>query len=83
MPEHIAYLCPYCGGDDLSFSSQYSLDDGPGRMRRFVECGTCGARGPLAETQSGALLLWNHRANRGEKEDIAEQYWRWRMNTEL
>lgn len=42
-----------------------------GRRIHFVACGVCGTRGPWAERESDALLLWNAAHQRHIKDHAA------------
>lgn len=61
--------CPFCG------AHKETIDKGNGSIapalhvthdkqaqRRFVECETCGARGPTREEWQEAWNEWNHRS---------------------
>ena len=50
-------FCSYCGNDsdfDVIYDSQNHYS---------VKCQACGAHGPIANTNAGAILLWNAPAN--------------------
>ena len=68
--------CPFCGGvadpaDDDHEAPIMVFDDGPTRMPYFVQCGWlndfppggfCGASGPFADSEQGAINAWNEQA---------------------
>jgi len=57
MPE-ITAPCPFCGERARVMASKMG-------SLWAVGCDKCGSWGPAAETEDGAIELWNRRANAG------------------
>lgn len=55
--------CPFCKMDKLYTADEWKTDSYD--KQHFVECGNCGARGPLADTLDEAWRLWNTRSSGG------------------
>lgn len=59
--------CPFCGGRGEV-----------GGLIPWVECQSCGASGPQAETEEAAIAAWNTRAHSAEIAGALRDAERWR-----
>lgn len=51
--------CPHCCGNDLIVSDVEISGAKQGSYPMAVHCGGCGARGPWANDEEGAVVVWN------------------------
>lgn len=50
--------CPFCSNPDIHFEYPYLCTNRDRRVVR-VSCDECGARGPLGDSEAGAIEKWN------------------------
>lgn len=50
--------CPFCSNPDIHFEYPYLCTNRDRRVVR-VSCDECGARGPLGDSDAGAIEKWN------------------------
>lgn len=71
MGRHCARrTCPFCG---WHYSDRKQRMNGRGRQRWFVQCCSCGGRGPEADTREDADKGWDGRAPRLDRHGESAQ----------
>ena len=60
MSDDLIVRCPFCGSEGSEFGKLVHVEyDG---TTRFINCESCGARGPRVKTWGEAWAKWNERS---------------------